>query len=755
MKSTLKLILIVPVILVFSALPVVHAQTSTATLENPKEVFCNDSPVLGEIYSPAQDPAQVDYYKISVLSGQRLIIDVDAETIGSTLDAFLEVLEPDGTPVDANNDQTNDPNDLTDDSLDPYLEIEASSDDVIYIIAISSGSSDPTNTDDSQNTGSYTLTLQCIDQSSSAEFEWPVAVGELLGATDSDNGSLIKISPENGASSDPFPLDTGPMTDTEFDPSSKLVFVAVDAVVAADDLGIVDYTPPRIAAFDPISGSEVASYRLDSETESKLVALEAAGGKLYGVQVTPGENFSLAQVTLDSEQKTAKLTDPVSFNSHLEALAYNQSEKVMYCGSGINLLKINLESSPSEIQTIPLTGLSFDIIALDFSDQDVLYGVDRSGRLFNVPDLSSAQAVTISDPIAGLRGLTFVLGEAPSDEEPIKTLCSSTFTSTIAASSETKVHRLSRVKLKKNPLHRAIGLFKFKGRVGEKVTLRLAPEGEEAAETVEEPSINTLFEWWLKRRGKKRVFLGLRDAIPNVDFRARKKDLLPFELSAVLPADGEYYVMVIRPLLRYYGTDYCLTLESDYPESEAWQSLDVVWPGDDSEEDTATTSTEAKTAELQSAEVYDEGACDSADTSVGETTEVVPALTSSEPVLLSSDSSTTESVVEGGSGQEVQAVKETTVAADTAEVVSAEEPAAEAIDEPAVMGAPAISEETTIEDTAEVAADESVDQVSEDSVSTDGSGSAELAQDDSDGAESAEGGTGDVVPEETTEDSAS
>ena len=147
MKSTLKLILIVPVILVFSALPVVHAQTSTATLENPKEVFCNDSPVLGEIYSPAQDPAQVDYYKISVLSGQRLIIDVDAETIGSTLDAFLEVLEPDGTPVDANNDQTNDPNDLTDDSLDPYLEIEASSDDVIYIIAISSGSSDPTNTD--------------------------------------------------------------------------------------------------------------------------------------------------------------------------------------------------------------------------------------------------------------------------------------------------------------------------------------------------------------------------------------------------------------------------------------------------------------------------------------------------------------------------------------------------------------------------------------------------------------------------------
>jgi hypothetical protein len=253
-------------------------------------------------------------------------------------------------------------------------------------------------------------------------------------------------------------------------------------------------------------------------------------------------------------------------------------------------------------------------------------------------------------------------------------------------------------------------LFKFTGKAGETVTLKLAPEVEEAVVTGEEYALSSAWiESWLEWRGKGRVFLGIRDAIPNVDFRVRKKEQMPFHMSANLPQDGDYYVMVIRPLMRFYKTDYCLTLESDHPNSEAWQTLDVVWPGDDSEEDTATTSTDAKTAELQSAEVYDEGAFDAADTTFGETAEVAPA----------------------------------------------EEPAAEATDEAAVMGAPSIPEETTFDNTAEVAPDESLDQVSGDSVSTDGSGSAELAEDISDGAESSEGATSDVVTEETTEDSIS
>jgi hypothetical protein len=63
-------------------------------------------------------------------------------------------------------------------------------------------------------------------------------------------------------------------------------------------------------------------------------------------------------------------------------------------------------------------------------------------------------------------------------------------------------------------------------------------------------------------------------------------------MSATLPANGTYYVMVIRPLLRFYKTDYCLTLESDHEESQAWKTFDVAWPSNESEDNTASTSAE-------------------------------------------------------------------------------------------------------------------------------------------------------------------
>jgi len=742
MKPNHGLILLALIILVFGTVPAINAQMSTTTFENPKEVFCNNPPVSGEIYSPAQNPAQVDYYKISLLSGQKLIIDVDAETIGSTLDAFLEVFELDATPVDANNDQINDPNDPTDDSLDPYLEITASSNDVTYIIAISSGSENPTDPLDSSNTGSYTVSLQCADQSSSSEVKWPVAVGDLLGATGSETGSLVNINPENGESSLPFPLNTGPITDIEFDPGNKLVFVAVDAV---------DYLPAKIIAIDPTSGSQFESYSLET---ASVVALEAAENKLYGVRIdSSGVNFTLVEVTFDSTTKTAKLTDVVSLGrTVVRALAYNQSDKIMYGASGVDLLKINLASLPVQVQTVTLTGLLSEISALDFSDNDVLYGVDRLGNLFNVPDLSSAQAEPIGKPMVGVKSLTFVVGETPPDVEPVKTLCSSTLISATTASSETDVPKLSILKLKNNPLHRAIGLFKFQGKAGEEVTLRLAPDGEEAAVAGEESSIKTLFKSWLQCNGQGRVFLGIRDAIPNVDFRVRKKDQMPFDMSAELPEDGYYYVMVIRPLLRFYQTDYCLTLESKHPESVAWQTLDVVWPGDNAEEDTAATSTEAKTAEALSDEVFIEESSVLEDTTSGEITGVVPTLTGSEPVGLAPDSST-PGPLDQVSSQEVQAVEETTVD-ETAEVAPAEEPATEVTVEPTVMGAPPILEETTVDETGVVAPEKSADEIYGQDESADVSGSAEVVDDDGDGTKSTDVDTSELVEEESTEASA-
>jgi hypothetical protein len=60
---------------------------------------------------------------------------------------------------------------------------------------------------------------------------------------------------------------------------------------------------------------------------------------------------------------------------------------------------------------------------------------------------------------------------------------------------------------------------------------------------VEESSVSELKSKWLNYwKGKGRVFLGIRDSIPDVDFRVRKKEQIPFGMSATLPADGTYYV---------------------------------------------------------------------------------------------------------------------------------------------------------------------------------------------------------------------
>ncbi|MBE9534384.1 MAG: hypothetical protein IMF03_05225, partial [Proteobacteria bacterium] len=319
--------------------------------------------------------------------------------------------------------------------------------------------------------------------------------------------------------------------------------------------------------------------------------------ELYGIQVDPSsEDYNLVPVTFDDSDLTATLTPVCSFGKkQARALAYHQSEKVMYAASGTDLLKIDLASSTVEIlEVVKLTDLSFMIASIDFSHEDVLYVIDVQGNLYEVTDLTTGEARLIN-PISvtgEVSGLTFVIGEPPG-VDPIKTICSSTLTTSASASSETAASKLSRFKRKRNRLRRAIGLYKFEGIEGETVTINAVLEQQESAETaVEESSVITLKNTWLNWRGKGRVFLGIRDSIPDVDFRARKKDQLPLTMSATLPANGTYYVMLIRPLLRFYKTDYCLTLESDYEESQAWKTFDVAWPNDESEDNTASTSAE-------------------------------------------------------------------------------------------------------------------------------------------------------------------
>jgi hypothetical protein len=639
-----------------------------------KNVTCDESPQSGLIDSGNTE----DTYTIWLDVGQKLIIDVDAEKIGSTLDSYLVVSNSNGDEIGVSDKSTDvAPGAPTNVSEDPYLEITADVDDT-YTLTISAAGNGTSAADE----GSYTLLFKCSvpGQPTPPEFTWPVLVGDLIGSTDSNPGSIINITPENAESSLPFPLGVGPIADIEFDPTNDLVFVAVDAAVAIDDVFAVDAAvavediPAKIVALDRYSGNEVASYSLKTES---VVALEAAENELYGVRVDPDtEAYSLVLVTFDESDPTdptTTLTPVFSFDrQQVWALAYHSVEKAIYGVASIvsasDLIKIHLEpelsvDTTSAIPILDEMGLPVNVVSLDFSNDNILFGVDLSGNRHEINQITG-QAVPIGVPIAGVSSLTSVVG-VPQDVDPVKTICSSTLTTSASASSETSAPKLSRFKRKRNPLHRAIGLFKFEGLEGETVTLNVELEGEESAEAVvEESSASELKNSWLNHwKGKGRVFLGIRDSIPDLDFRKRKKEQIPFSMSATLPADGTYYVMLIRPLLRYYKTDYCITLDSDYKEeSQAWKTFDVAWPKDKSEDDTTPTSA-AESADVQN----------DTETVAGASSDDSPV-----PVVALSTTAVNEPAADGGDPEVGQTLAETPVVEPVAEVpVVTTEPIAE------------------------------------------------------------------------------
>jgi len=591
MKPTCRLILLALIILVFAAVPAVHADENTAPdFSNAEIVICGDP---AESYLRSIGVAnEIDVYSIELVAGQMLTIDVDTVDNGAILDTVLDVYadtDPNTTddteiPIISNDKSSEIPL-----NEDPYLEIITEKDGTYYLVIYAAASN---------KTGDYSFSLKCTDQSTPTDLPDPVKVGDLLGSTGSDSTLLLGINPADGASTVRFPFEYGKIADIEIEsgPDGKRLFVTVDNI------------PGSIIVLDPDTGTEIQSF---SYQLGGFLALESAENILYGIYVE-FDFDGLEQYTLVTINQATGETSTVALSSSaplIRSLAYHPAEKVLYGASGADLIKINLASSPVGIENLGSTGL-VDIVALDFDPNNTLYGVDRSGNLFFIPDLDTRQAkqigpISISDGLPmqasqagsiGVSGLTFVVGDAQ-DVEPIKTVCSSTLTTTTTAGSETDVPKFARLKLKNNPLHRAIGLFKFQGKAGEKVTLRLSPDEGEAAVAGEEYAGSSLFDSWLNCRGKGRVFLSIRDAIPNIDFRVRKKEQIPFDMSADLPEDGDYYVLVIRPLLRFYQTDYCLTLESNHPDSQAWQTLDVVWPGEDSEEDTTLSADETKLAE--------------------------------------------------------------------------------------------------------------------------------------------------------------
>ena len=686
------------IFLLFGTVPAVQAQTASTAFTGTitGTVFCTDPP---QSYSGnISQIGQIDYWEIKLAVGQKLIIDVDAETIGSSLDAYLEVLDKNEDVIGVNNDEADENGRIV--SLDPYLEVRAPSEDYYYI-GISSAVTKPPDdpTADPQNdpfVGPYTFVVQCSDQPAPSEFTWPVVLGDLLGATNSKTGSLINITPDNAESTLPYDLGVGPISDVEFDPSRQLVLAAVDTVatiddaVAVDAAATVDYMPAKIVAVNPDSGNEVASYSLGKEL---IVALEAAEKELYGITVDPDtEDHSLVLVTLNDNDLTATLTHVFSFGRQtIPALAYHQSEKVMYVANGIELLKIDLALSPVEVQepvSVELTDLSSVIASIDFSNEDVLYVVDAQGNLYEVTDLTNG-AVRLINPISvsgEVSGLTFVVAEHQ-DDEPVKIICSSTLASQMAADFGSADQKFSRFKKMNRLMSGAVRLFKFKAAEGENVTIKLTREGEEVAATEEESTASKLEALWSSWRWKSegRLFLGLRDAIPGYKKRARTKGTLPLELAVEDLAEGQYYIMIIQPLFRYNKVDYCLTLESNYDNSQAWESLEVAWPKDESEDDTTPTSA-AESKDVQNdTETVDSGSANDDQVPVTlSTTAIEPTSTPSEEVTV-----------------------EKTGDVPTEEVVPAENPKEPVdVDEDDGVGAPTDADDTAVEEQAEVVPEE-------------------------------------------------
>ncbi len=615
MKPTDKLLFLALIIfLLFGTVPTVRAVEPTAVdFTNATAVTCADPPISysGEIKSPDQ----VDYYSIDLLANQVLTIDVDAEIISSSLDSLLEVFDSAGNLVGLSDDDRA-PEEGS--FVDPYLEITGSPDgEATYYLAISASSNNNDDDDDDGgnggNTGPYTFFLTCSDPTNPPNPVEPVQVGDLLGATGSNPGSLLTINPGDATSSLRFPLEIGPIADIEFDPSRDML------------LATINENPGSIITIDPNEGTQGEFLNLGS---GAIIALEAAGDTLYGVHVSTDEKYSL--VTIDQE---TGVVNPVveSLEWPVWSLAYHSLENAIYGVAPISgpsdLVKIDLTVTPPQIEVKVQTG-NIKIVALDFDPNNILYGITaagpgaESGKLIKIPDLTTGQAEeigSISTPtgfttqasetdVAAVSGLTFVVGNEP-PVEPIKTICSSSLAGSITTSSQSCNRKLSKFKLGRNPLHRAIGLFKFQGKALEKVTIRVWPEEEEPPEAGEDSTVTGLEELWPCCKGKGRVFLGLRDKIEGVDLRVKKKGTIPMDLTVEqLPADGSYYIMVIRPLPRFYRTDYCLSLES--PDSQIWESLQLAWPGDDTEEDSTTTSAEVNVAEPQN----DEGAVVAAST---------------------------------------------------------------------------------------------------------------------------------------------
>jgi hypothetical protein len=435
----------------------------------------------------------------------------------------------------------------------------------------------------------------------------------------------------------------GPVTEIEFSTDGTLFgatavptdggfgsFIRINPNDGIEELvGVV-----QVFKIDPVTGLEIPA---DDEIGGALIALEFVEDTLYGIYLGIESNSSKL-VTVDQSTGAATIVGDLTNFTRVDGLAYDPTAKIMYGGSVSDLITISLEVGVGVGTLVASMDLSQPISALEFDGEGTLFAAtaDRAGEtsklltialttdpatgavidatateVGSIVTSTATPTLALTPASSGVSGLAFVPGEVAPPPDPINTICSSALTDYSLDSSESadsKIdHTLTKSKFTNKSRHKAMGLFKFEGKAGEVVTITLASEGVEE-ETLEESPLTGLMKWLQELGFKRRSFLGLRDAIPDVDFRVKKKGALPLVLGEeyeelVLPADGQYYIMVMQPLRRLYRTDYCLEVKSDDPESLAWQTLKPAWSTESSAEEASETSEETSTVESQDVDV--------------------------------------------------------------------------------------------------------------------------------------------------------
>ena len=135
------------------ALPMADPAEPNNSFTNATTVGCGQS-LFDVSILPARD---VDFYAISLSSGEILSVDIDARGLGSDLDSVLGIFDTDGTTLLAQSDDDLAPGESS--SLDSYLEFATPADGT-YFVAVSSFS-DFDFIGDGESIGSYTISFQC------------------------------------------------------------------------------------------------------------------------------------------------------------------------------------------------------------------------------------------------------------------------------------------------------------------------------------------------------------------------------------------------------------------------------------------------------------------------------------------------------------------------------------------------------------------------------------------------------------------